>query len=134
MHAYFPSAVRPLPQKPINSSSFMHFHLTCADPRSNLNVGSHIPSYKTRHTSHIKGFFIQSIYTRITTPFHFIFCPFLSQGQKPFNHNQYTFIRTTFGEATPRNSSRTSTSVLLQGFLLLNLMFTHVIYFYVKPL
>ena len=121
------------------------FQLTYALP-SELNIfqiqsegWSHIPFYKTRLTSHNKGFCIFLLhsvhYTRITSPIslHFlsIFCP------KGRNHSTITILPSSaphLENQHRRHSSRNSTSVLLQGFLLLNSMFTHVIYFYVKPL
>ena len=48
-------AVRPPPQKPIHSSSFMHSHLTCAIPAQFLMMAVTFPFYKTMHISHNKA-------------------------------------------------------------------------------
>ena len=81
--------MRPLPQKPINSSSFYAIPSHLCRWKSNLSVGATFLSIKqvSLHTTRVPHFSssLSPLHTHNFSHFTSFFCPFLSQGQKPFN-------------------------------------------------
>ena len=128
--------MRPLPQKPINSSSFYAIPSHLCRWRSNLSVGATFLSIKqvSLHTTMVPHFSssLSPLHTHNFshfTSFSVHFCP------KGRNHSTITNLPSSaphLENQYRRHSSRNSTSVLLQGFLLINSMFIHDLYFYVK--